>query len=79
MAIKDLYKEAVANKVKGPKMAPEMTEKEFVTEHKRLVKVLKSGNRAELDKELAIQQEELDEVLGTTEEKGEPADADDTD
>ena len=67
------------NEVKGAKMAPEMTEKEFVTEHKRLVKILKSGSRAELDAEAKLQQEELDECLGKKEEMGEPSDSEDID
>lgn len=66
------------NQVKGPKMAPEMTEKEFVKEHKNLIKVLKSGSRSELDAEAKLQQEELDECLGKKEEVGEPVDAEDT-
>ena len=46
--------------------------KEAVEEHERLVKVLKSGSRAELLKEANIQEKELkSEILGGKEEKNE--------
>lgn len=80
--IKEVYKEVEnekGNEVKGQKMAPEMTEKDFIKEHKRLIGVMKDGSRAKLDAEIKLQQEELDECLGTKEEKDEPDDSEDID
>ena len=74
MSIKQIYSEVEKSKVDS---GPSMTKKEFVTEHKRLIKVLNSGDKKALADEAKLQQEELDEFLGTKEEQGEPTDADD--
>jgi hypothetical protein len=77
--IAEVYNESQKNKVKGTKMAPEMTEKDFIKEHKNLIKILVSGSQAAREAEAKAQQEELDECLGTAEETNEPADAEDLD
>ena len=40
-----------------------MSDKEFVEEHKKLIRVLKSGNRKDLKREAKEQEEELKEYL----------------
>lgn len=65
MALKDTYKEVEdekKNKVKEDEVYT-MSLDEFVSEHKKLIKVLREGTRAELIAEAKRQEEELKECL----------------
>ncbi len=79
MSLKSVYSKVEAEKKNAISSAPEMSRSDFISEHKKLIKILKSGSRAEQIAEAEAQQEELDEFLGTKEEKNEPMDAEDVD
>jgi hypothetical protein len=64
MALNKLYQEAEEekeNEVEDDSI--KMERDEFISEHKRLIKILRKGDRKELDAEADSQQEELDECL----------------
>ena len=65
MPIKDLYKEVESekkNKIKDSKMYS-MPLKDFIEEHKCLIKTLREGSREELLAEAEEQEEELEDCL----------------
>jgi preprotein translocase subunit Sss1 len=61
MALKDTYKEAQENKVKDTSVKMELDD--FIEEHKKLVKILRKGDKKELAAEADSQEEELKECL----------------
>ena len=77
MSIKTIYNEAQTEKKNKVGKDIYMSLDDFVKEHKNLIQILKTGSKAQQIAEAKAQQEELDEEIGTKEEKDEPADADD--
>ena len=72
MAIKDVYNQVTKdkeNKVKDSDVSIPL--KEFISEHKNLVKILRSGDKKAQEAEAAKQEAELKEETGETAEDDE--------
>lgn len=66
MAIKDLYKEVETekkNKVKDSFVVT-MSREDYISEHKNLIKVLRTGDRKALEAEAAKQEQEMADKVG---------------
>jgi hypothetical protein len=72
MAIKDLYNESEkekGNKIKDSSIS--MSREDFISEHKNLIKILRSGDRKAQEAEAAKQEKELAEEAGEEMQKEE--------
>lgn len=66
MAIKDLYKEVETekkNQVKDSSVIT-MSREDYISEHKNLIKVLRSGDKKALEAEAAKQEKEMEDKVG---------------
>lgn len=78
MAIKDLYKQVEAekkNKVKDKDDTYSMSRKDAISEHKNLVKVLRSGDKKAQEAEAVKQEKELAEMISGDTDNDQEADS----
>jgi len=78
--LKEVYKkveEEKKNKVKSSNIS--MSREDFISEHKNLIKVLRSGDKKAQEAEAAKQEKELMEETGETEQEDEEDEDEDED